>query len=54
MLNADFYDYGEEPIYLSPKRKGRRDRRSSRLVELVGFVACCPVYGFVIWKLTGH
>jgi hypothetical protein len=54
MLYADFYDYGEELIYLGPKRKGRSGRRSSRLVDLVGFVACCPVYGFVIWKLAGH
>ena len=47
---SHFYDYGEEPIYMGPPR-----RRSCRwLADLVGFAACCPVYGFVICKLLGH
>jgi hypothetical protein len=47
---SHFYDYGEEPIYLGPRRGNRRGRGT----DLFGFAACCIVGGYVLGKLLGY
>jgi hypothetical protein len=48
VARSDFYDYGEEPLYLGPRR------RNAEGSALFGFAACCIVGGYVIGKLLGH
>jgi hypothetical protein len=43
-----FYDHGEEPIYMGPRR---RDAGAS---AMVGFASLCVVGGYVLGKLMGH
>ena len=45
---SHFYDHGEEPIYLGPRRED--PARSA----MVGFAALCVVGGYVLGKLMGH
>lgn len=43
-----FYDHGEEPIYLGPRRRNAVES------ALFGFASCCIEGGYVIGKLLGH
>ena len=43
-----FYDYGEEPIYVGPRR------RNSEQSGLFGFATCCVVGGYLVGKLFWH
>jgi hypothetical protein len=47
---SHLYDYGEEPIYMGPRRR----KCPRRLSNLVGFVVCCPLYCYVIKELLAR
>lgn len=44
---SHFYDYGEEPIYMGP----RRARKSSPVGDLFVLVLAAPVFVYVIYKI---
>jgi hypothetical protein len=44
-----FYDHGEEPVYVGPRRKDDSARSG-----MVGLLSLIVVGGYVLGKLMGH